>query len=616
MTPELTSLLKEPEIGEDPRPLAYPDLLKELSRQALERHVRYDYRGKSAEEVRARVTQVRRALRKCLGVPSEVLPAEATNVSERTAVQFDGYSIRPVVIERGSGWHITAHLYVPDGVDRPAPAVLHVHGHAYQGKSAPSYARRCRGLAKRGFVVLFVDFPEADERKGTGHALWYPVLAGMTLQGIMVEDNMAALTYLSGLPFVDAKRIGVTGSSGGGNQTAFLAALDTRVAAAAPCNAPAMIAEHCGFGSDAYCHCEASPGMVAAGVEYHDLLAAAAPRPVRVFSGIRDPLFPIVGARRAVEEAGFAHAALGSDLGCTHEEHYCAHECPIDVRTGVYRFFEGALKHKGDLPGTEDEGEDVDLGDERLRALPKRPRRFLTIADLYRTQLAAVKPKPPTAGEMNKLLGRQSGVPEVTCLVRLDDTYWSRALLQLGDGAVLPTLVRKAGSGPLVLAISDKGKQEALKLLGGKRPAAAFDWRGQGETAPPEDIWYQRAAHYTAIGGEPLPGGRVSDLLAVLGWLRSEGYEVAKVTAFGGEASMIALLAAAAEPSVPAAELRGLMKSFADAPGMVGQVRYTAWVPGIAAVTDIPQMLEALGERATVKAWLTPGEELPREGYT
>jgi dienelactone hydrolase len=625
MASEVTSLLKEPEMGEGPKELPYPGLLKELSRQALERRPCYDYRGRSAQEVQARIRQVRSALRKCLGLPPGALPARPTRVIERPAVQLDGLSIRPLAIERGSGWYVTAHLYLPDGLTRPAPAVLHVHGHSYDGKSAPFYARRCRGLARRGFVALFVDFPEADERKGTGHALWYPVLAGITLQGIMIEDNSAAVTYLSSLPFVDPARIGVTGSSGGGNQTAFFAALDERVAAAAPCNAPCMIAEHCAHGSDAYCHCEAVPGMVGAGLEYHDLLAAAAPRAVRVFSGIRDPLFPVVGARRAVEEASFAHAALASKLGCTHEEHYCEHACPTDFREGVYRFFEQALKQPGDMRGPGGEGEDIDMSAPELDALPKRPPRFLTIPDLYRDKLRSARPKRPTPSEINRLLGRRAGSAAAggsgaalrgRCLVRFEEKSRSRLLLQTGDGAVLPTVVRKGGNGRLVLAIGDKGKSAALKQIAAKGPVASFDWRGQGETTPAQDIWYQRASHYLSIAGKTLAGDRVTDLLTVAAWLRREGTPAGKIVAFGGEASLIALLAALAEPTLPRVELHGLLRSFKDAPGMIGQVPYTAWVPGLAALTDIPQMLAALGKRAVVKSWLKPGAERPREGYT
>jgi len=632
MARDVTSLLKEPEIGEGPKELPYPGLLKELSRQALERRPCYDYRRRSAEEVEARIGQVRRALRKCLGLPGRASAAGPTRVIERPAVQLDGFSIRPVVMERGGGWYITAHLYVPDGLARPAPAVLHVHGHSYDGKSAPFYARRCRGLARRGFVALFVDFPEADERKGTGHALWYPVLAGITLQGIMIEDNSAALTYLSSLPFVDRARLGVTGSSGGGNQTAFLAALDERVAAAAPCNAPCMIAEHCAHGSDAYCHCEAVPGMVGAGIEYHDLLAAAAPRAVRVFSGIRDPLFPVVGARRAVEEASFAHAALAtlrssegatslrstsaSKLGCTHEEHYCGHACPAEFREGVYRFFEQALKRPGDVRGPGGEGEDIDMSAPELDALRKRPARFLTIADLYRARLRSTRPKRPGPSEINRLLGRRAGSAVAACVVRFEERNRSRLLLQTGDGAVLPTVVRKGGGSHLVLAISDKGKSAALRQMGARGPVASFDWRGQGETAPPQDIWYQRASHYLSIAGKTLAGDRVTDLLAVAAWLRREGTPASNIVAFGGEASLIALLAALAEPTLPRVELHGLLRSFRDAPGLIGQVPYTAWVPGLAALTDIPQMLAALGKRAVVKSWLKAGAERPREGYT
>lgn len=611
---EIKSLLKEPDLGQEPKELPYPNLLKELSRQAMERRPRYDYRGKSAEQVRARVRAVRRDLRHCLGLPPRALPARPTRVAERPAVQFDGFSITPVLIERGEGWYITAHLYVPDGLTQPAPAVMHVHGHSYEGKQGVAYARRCRGLARHGFVSLFVDFPEASERKGTGHALWYPVLANMPVQAIMVQDNSAALTYLAGLPFVDEKRIGVTGSSGGGNQTAYFAAADDRVAAAAPSNAPTFISEHCNSGSGAYCHCEAVPGLIAAGIEYHDLLACLAPRPVRVFAGVHDPLFPILGARRTVLEADVAYRSLGVRDQCTIEEHYCEHECPDAYREGVYRFFEQTLKRPGDLSGPGDEGDDVDVKQPRLLAMPIRPANFHSIPDLYRARLREVRPRRITAAQLNRLLGRAKKVPNPQCLLRVDDTRYSRVLLQTADGAALPVVIRK-GKGKAVIAIADRGRTEALRLARGGNTLVAFDWRGQGESAPPEhSYWGQRAAHYTAFAGEPLPGGRVTDLLAVTQWLQQEGIAVEKVVAFGGEAAMIASLAATIEPRLPRIELHGMPKTFADAPGLSEKMSFTTWVPGLALVTDIPQILAGLGKRARVKSWLKTGKEVAREG--
>jgi len=616
MASKIKGLLQEPDLGEGPTELPYPGMLKELSRQALTRRPLFDYRGKSPRAVRERVAEVKRVVKRCLGLPARGLAVRPTRVKERRAVEFDGFSITPVAIERGSGWHITAHLYVPEGLTQPAPAVMHVHGHSYQGKSTNFYARRCRGLARSGFVVLFVDFPDADERKGTGHALWYPVMANLPLQAIMVQDNAAALTYLAALPFVDEKRIGVTGSSGGGNQTVFFSAVDDRVAAAAPTNAPCMIVEHATSGSGAYCHCEAIPGLVGAGVEYHDLLAAMAPRPQRVFAGVRDPLFPIIGARKAVEEASFAYRALKAAAGCTIEEHYCVHACPTDLREGTYRFFDEVLKRPGDVAGPGDEGDDIDLSDARLRALPKRPAKFLTVGDLYRARLRGVRPKRVGAAQLNRLLGRRAADSKVKCLVRWEGPRWSRILLQTGDGAALPMALGN-GRGPVTLAIADEGKDKARAKLGGRRGrVASFDWRGQGETAPLEDEWYQRAAHYLSFGGETVAGGRVTDLIAAVRWLEREGLEVAKVMAFGSEASMVALLAASVEPRLRKVELHGMARTLKDAPGLMGQVKYTAWVPGLALVTDIPELLKGLGDRAAVKGWLEPGKEKRREGYT
>src|SRR5690606_8902254 len=57
---------------------------------------------------------------------------------------------------------------------------------------------------------------------------------GETLMGMQLTDNVRALDFLCSLPMVDTQRIGVTGASGGGNQSMWLAALDERIKAVVP----------------------------------------------------------------------------------------------------------------------------------------------------------------------------------------------------------------------------------------------------------------------------------------------------------------------------------------------------------------------------------------------
>ena len=90
--------------------------------------------------------------------------------------------------------------------------------------------------------------------------------------------EFASIDYLISRREVDPARIGVTGISGGGTQTSYIAALDDRVAAATPAN------YICGFErlfasigpQDGEQHFNRG---VASGMDHADLLEVRAPKP-------------------------------------------------------------------------------------------------------------------------------------------------------------------------------------------------------------------------------------------------------------------------------------------------------------------------------------------------
>ena len=96
-------------------------------------------------------------------------------------------------------------------------------------------------LAKKGVVVLAPDsICFEDRRKDTtveGFDFWqhfdemcYRILKGNYLMKKVLNDAMNGITLLSGLNYVDNKRIGTLGHSYGGNTVLFLSALDERIA--------------------------------------------------------------------------------------------------------------------------------------------------------------------------------------------------------------------------------------------------------------------------------------------------------------------------------------------------------------------------------------------------
>lgn len=206
-------------------------------------------------------------------------------------IELKGYTVRKVSFCTAPNIRMTGTLFVPAG-SGPFPAILNCHGHWSQGKLAAKVQARGHILAQNGFVVLSVDAAGAGER-GETERLWQYhgahkgadlMLYGDTLLGWQVRDNQSALDFLQSLPFVDSARLGVTGASGGGNQTMWLSALDERIKASVPV---VSVGSFESYVARRNCICETLPGGLALTEEW-GLMGLIAPRPLLIITALHD----------------------------------------------------------------------------------------------------------------------------------------------------------------------------------------------------------------------------------------------------------------------------------------------------------------------------------------
>src|SRR5262245_8998123 len=179
-------------------------------------------------------------------------------------LQRDGYHIERLIFQTRPNVWVTANVYVPAGAKK-YPAVLVVHGHWAGARRDPVVQARCLGLVTLRFVRLAVDAFGSGARftapaRSTYHGAPYgsPLWpTGHTLLGMQVYDNRRAVDYLLSREEVDGTKIGVTGASGGGNQTMYAGAMDDRLACVVPV---CSVGQYQAYMKAACCVCEVLQG--------------------------------------------------------------------------------------------------------------------------------------------------------------------------------------------------------------------------------------------------------------------------------------------------------------------------------------------------------------------
>jgi cephalosporin-C deacetylase-like acetyl esterase len=567
--------------------------LNSIAEAQLKERARAVARLKTRADAERRKASVRQTVLRLIGgLPTFRGPL---NVRQFGTLSEEGFRIEKITYESLPGFVVTANLYLPTSGTGPFPAVLLTPGHDPRGKVG-QYAWGAN-LARAGIAALAYDpisegerFQHYDPELGAskvgavtgehGHADLQTLLIGDHISRYFVWDAVRAIDYLASRREIAADRIGAFGCSGGGTVTAYLAALDDRVKAAA--TACYITSAHELLPTAGPQEAEQSiPHFLEQGLDFGDWVEMAAPKPYAIVSTTED-MFPFAGARQTYEEAKGIYALYGAEESLQWITGPGGHGALGPVSPDILAFFTRWLKNDQRKPVFTNmrprRPEDLlctptgqlsdSLGSETVYSLNRKraaellpPRRALNdLAELERMQArlrdsilttAAITVKPHTTPPVVKVseTSARKGYRLDTIMFRAD------------DGMEVPGLIAVPERlGPKrALLMMDSRPKESLATAGSDLDRLAqAGWIVlvlQPRATPlwPEEIKSPLLGAYyllslrAAIVGKTIIGMRVDDALRAVDYLASlDDTEPSGIAAYANGPHGVALLHAAA----------------------------------------------------------------------
>jgi hypothetical protein len=78
--------------------------------------------------------------------------------------------------------------------------------------------------------------------------------------------------------------------------------------------------------------------------DFHEIVAAAAPRPVFVNAPLHDANFEVAGVRKVLEASGEVYRLRGAEQNLQVVYPDAAHDFPDDIRQQVYQWLDKSLR--------------------------------------------------------------------------------------------------------------------------------------------------------------------------------------------------------------------------------------------------------------------------------
>jgi dienelactone hydrolase len=326
------------------------------------------------------------------------------------------FTVEKLHFQSSPGLYVTANLYVPKRLTAPAPAILYVCGHANTVLDKVSYGSKVNyqhhpaWFAEHGYVCLILDTLELGEIPGIHHGtyrmgMWWWQARGYTPAGVECWNAIRAIDYLQSRKEVDPKRIGVTGRSGGGATSWWLAAADDRVQCIVPVAGIADLHAHLVEGAVPRFqhgvisgHCDCMYMVNTYRWDFPLVAALCVPRPLMLGNSTADEIFPVAGYRRLADKVRRIYDLYGARDRFIVVETAGPHKDTPELRLEAYRWMNRWLKGETGLV----------IEQERPRFTPQQLKVFAQLPEdalnptIQETFVKPADPELPTVPEVGR----------------------------------------------------------------------------------------------------------------------------------------------------------------------------------------------------------------------
>src|SRR5205807_268800 len=243
------------------------------------------------------------------------------------------------------------------------PAILYVCGHSGRGRNGNKTAFQDHGMwfAKNGYVCLVIDTLQLGEIPGIHHGtygirgtepvetrFWWQAL-GYTPAGVECWNGVRGIDYLVSRPDVDSERIAVTGISGGGAATFWIAAADERVKCAVPVSGMSDLESYV-KNKVINGHCDCMFLYNTYQWDWTTIAALVAPRPLLFANSDNDSIFPMDANRRIIAKLRKIYKMYGKPELVDEYVSKGGHDYRPDLRIAIFKWINQHTKNDTTTP--------------------------------------------------------------------------------------------------------------------------------------------------------------------------------------------------------------------------------------------------------------------------